>query len=59
MKLTKSTWQEKLEINQPVDPCSCQTYFFQLFLSEHQVPWCMPKNGGTLLIRAMERGGPG
>ena len=59
MKLTKSTWQEKLEINQHGDPHSGQTYFFQLSLSEHQVPWHMPKNSGTLLIRTMKRGGPG
>ena len=54
MKSTKSTWQEKLEINQPVIPCSTQTYFFQLLLSEHWVPWQMPKNSGTMLLR----GGP-
>ena len=30
MKLTKSIWQEELEINQPVYPHSGQTYFFQL-----------------------------
>ena len=59
MKSTKSIWQEKLEINQPVDPDSSQTYFFQLFLSEHLVPWCMPKTSSTLFLRATKRGGPG
>ena len=59
MKLTISTWQEKLEINQPVDAHSSQTYFFWLFVSEHWVPWCMPKNSDTPLLRATKRGGQG
>ena len=38
MKWTKSTYQEKLEINQPVDPRSGQTYFFQLFSLNIEYP---------------------
>ena len=43
MKLTKSTWQEKLKINQPVDPHSSQTYFFQLFFSNIEYPGACQK----------------
>ena len=32
MKLTKSTWQEKLEINQCVDPHRSQDIFLSAFL---------------------------
>ena len=43
MKLTKSTLQEKLEINQPVDPHSGQTYFFQLFSLNIKYPGACQK----------------
>ena len=47
MKLTKSTQQGKLEINQPVDPCSSQTYFFQLFSLNIEYPGACQKQWHT------------